>query len=114
MKVLLVDDIPTTRIVHSKLIEKINPSCEVEHADSYEEAVLKNLSDYDMIITDNILRRKTGADLVNYIKSSKINTKIVLLTGWHFLDDELQRLKVPIFHKPVSLAVFKKIIDTVA
>jgi len=110
MKILIVDDIAITRTTHLKLIKKINPSIEIETAGSYEEAIKNNLKDFNLIITDNILSNKKGSDLVQYTKDKNLNINIVLLTGWHFLDDELKKINIPVYHKPITYDIMKKII----
>ena len=111
MKILIIDDIPLTRTIHTRLIKHIAPETEIEQVGSYEEAIKKPLGEFDLIITDNILIKKTGIDLVNYIKNKNIGSKVVILTGWHFQDDELKQLNIPVFYKPVNTKIIKKIIN---
>lgn len=111
MKILIIDDVSLTRTIHTKLIKKINSDIEIEQVGSYEEAVSKPLEEFNLIITDNILIKKTGIDLVNYIKKKKLKVKVIILTGWHFQDDEFKSLNIPVFYKPINTEKIKQILD---
>lgn len=89
MRVLLVEDDPTTAKSISMMLEHANLN--VYTTDLGEEGVdLAKLYDYDLILLDLNLPDITGHEVLRQLRLSRIDTPILILTG---ADDTENKLK---------------------
>jgi len=80
-KILIVDDEPSVRTTLAVLLRK--RGYEVEEAASVREALerMEN-KHYDLVLTElNIQNRPEGMDLLEQIRSRKVATEVIVLTG---------------------------------
>jgi DNA-binding NtrC family response regulator len=105
--ILLIDDevaflLPMRKMLHG-------PGIRVDTAETYEKAMeLLNAAAYDAVIADirlgGILSRE-GLDILDFIKTSSGDTKVIIMTGFGGPDvmKEAYRLRADYyFEKPVS------------
>ena len=89
MRILLVEDDPTT----SKIIEMMlqNANLNVYATDLGEEGVdLAKLYDYDLILLDLNLPDMSGMDVLRTLRVAKINTPIMILSGSAEIDTKVK------------------------
>ncbi len=89
MRVLLVEDDPTTSRSIEMMLSKANLN--VYTTDLGEEGIdLARLYDYDLILLDLNLPDMTGYEVLRQLRVSKISTPILILSG---LDDTENKIK---------------------
>jgi len=92
-KILLVDDDPT-------IIKTIGPSLErrgyqVATAGSGEEAIEKlNKLDYDLVITDLVMDKTDGIEVLKKTKQLKHETMVIMLTGFGDMESAIDALRL--------------------
>ncbi len=115
--ILLVDDSKTDRLLYSKILKNITPDYNVEIASDGQEALDKILeSPPALVITDHIMPRMTGIELILELKKADINAKPPIIILSSDLDRntiiEYSELGVEnVFQKPVNLASFKTAVE---
>jgi CheY-like chemotaxis protein len=116
-KILLIDDVQTDLILYKKLLNNIIPNYEVEVAYDGEEG-FKSIqkSAPALVITDHIMPKMSGFELVNKVMNSELKYKppIIVLSSdtTASIAKEYEELGVEyVFRKPVGLTVFKNAID---
>jgi DNA-binding response OmpR family regulator len=88
MKVLIVEDNSDLAGNIQKFLSKEGYVCEVSYA--YQEARQKLLNfEYDCIILDIMLPDGDGLNLIELIKSEKIQSSILILSAKNSLDDKI-------------------------
>ena len=81
MKLLLADDHPIFRKGLKALIEDHYKNCEIVEVDNGEDAILQlSLNQFGISILDIDMPKKSGIEVLKYIKENGINTKPVVLT----------------------------------
>jgi len=81
VKILLVEDNPDHVFLISRRL-KNGLSCEVESANSAEEALSKLSSTvFDIIVSDYNLPEKSGLDILREIKEKNLDVPFIMLTG---------------------------------
>ncbi len=115
--ILLVDDSKTDRLLYSKILKNITTDYEVEIANDGREAMDKILaSPPALVITDHLMPRMNGYQLILELKKAEIKAKppVIVLSG--DIDrnaiSDYQELGVEyVFHKPVDLTSFKNAVE---
>ncbi len=116
-KILLIDDVQSDLILYKKLLNSIMPNYQVEvaydGAEGYE--VIKSMMPA-LVITDHIMPKMSGFDLVKKVMQSNLKYKppIIVLSSdtTNLIAEEYEELGVEyIFKKPVGLTVFKNAIE---
>ena len=80
MYILLVEDDPFVRTVIKKQLEGDNHRvCEVPDVESAVKALRSEA--FDLLITDIVLPRIDGGQLMKYVRAKKINIPIIAITG---------------------------------
>jgi two-component system cell cycle sensor histidine kinase/response regulator CckA len=83
MKILVCDDEHLVRVIVSTILESAGH--QVETACDGQEA-LENIrahpNSYDLLIADNIMPRLNGVELVENVRASNIQVKVVMITGF--------------------------------
>jgi len=113
-KILLVDD---EKVFLSSLKESLEPLRETFLTDicfSVDDAIeLIKKNEYSLIITDIRMPKKTGIDLLLYLKNNNFKG-IVKVMSAHEVENEIQNIKglgaVEIISKPFHLAWFQKML----
>jgi len=116
-KILLIDDVNSDVVLYRKLLNNIMPNYQVEVAydgDEGFEAMQKIMP--ALIITDHIMPRMSGFDLVKKIMASDLKYKppIIVLSSdiTDSISKEYEELGIEYtFKKPVGLTVFKNAIE---
>ena len=116
-KILLIDDVQSDVILYKKLLNSIMPSYQVEvaydGAEGYE--AIKNMMPA-LVITDHIMPKMSGFDLVKKVMHSSLKYKppVIVLSSdtTNLIAEEYEELGVEyVFKKPVGLTVFKNAIE---
>ncbi len=116
-KILLIDDVQTDVILYKKLLNNIIPNYEVEVAYDGEEGYNSiQKSAPALVITDHIMPKMSGFELVRKVMNSDLKYKppIIVLSSdtTTSIAKEYEELGVEyVFKKPVGLTVFKNAID---
>ena len=105
MRILIADDEKSfVEPLSDRLIQKGN---EVESAyDGLSALKLIKANRYDIILLDHNMPELTGLELVKYIRKNKIDTKIVMITGYAEIDKSFMEVigVDEYLTKPVKLA----------
>ncbi len=111
---LLVDDEPTGLKILSKYLAKLGFNCTMS-LDTDEAQKLVNEQSFDLIITDLVMPKMTGFELIRYILSTEKNknAKISALSG-NLSEDKIAKLVtlgiIRNFKKPVNHQAFSEYI----
>ena len=79
--ILVVDDDNTLLTVIESMINKIGKKCVVCHSSIEFEEELKNINNYDVILTDREMGAFSGLDVLKRIKELDVNKRVVLMTA---------------------------------
>lgn len=91
MKLLLVED--NICLANDMRHFLVNNGFVVEHVVTLQEGIDKvNIYDYDMVIVDIGLPDGSGLDLIKQMKSSKINSGILIVTAKNAIEDKVRGL----------------------
>jgi len=111
--ILVVDDEKSIRITFKEFL--MGDGHEVEVAATADEAVpLLKARDFDVVITDIIMPRVTGVDLLKTISKINSKTKVIMMTGEPNVETSTESLRFGAFDylfKPISK---EKILYTVS
>lgn len=112
MKVLIIDDDDGIRIILSKQLERLGH--EADEADDGETGLVKIKNNkYDLIITDLMMNRMNGDELLRNIKD--IDIPKVVLTGCNSHDEIVKSvggLCDKIIYKPWKIKQIEKILES--
>ena len=112
MRILIADDEKSfVEPLSDRLIRKGN---QVESAyDGLNALKLIKANKYDVIILDHNMPELTGLELVKYIRKNKIDTKIVMITGYTEIDKPfMETIGVDEYlTKPVKLTDIDAVIE---
>jgi CheY-like chemotaxis protein len=106
--ILIVDNEPGVRVLHTKYIQRLCPSHKIVHASDGEEALnLARSLQPSLIISDHDMPNVNGYELLNQLKAdlSTKNIPIIFVTGHdsHAVRETLKSLGVSeVIIKPVS------------
>ena len=115
--ILLVDDSKTDRLLYSKILKNITPDYNVELASDGNEALDKILlSPPALVITDHIMPKMNGYNLVLELRKAEIKGKPPVIVLSSDIDrnaiEEYHELGVEyVFQKPVDLTSFKHAVE---
>lgn len=79
--ILVVDDDNTLLTVIESMINKIGEKCVLCHSLIEFEEELKNINNYDVILTDREMGAFSGLDVLKRIKELDVNKRVVLMTA---------------------------------
>ena len=79
--ILVVDDDNTLLTVIESMISKIGKKCLVCHSSIEFEEELKNINNYDVVLTDREMGAFSGLDVLKRIKEFDVNKRVVLMTA---------------------------------
>lgn len=79
--ILVVDDDNTLLTVIESMINKIGKKCVVCHSLIEFEEELKNINNYDVVLTDREMGAFSGMDVLKRIKELDVNKRVVLMTA---------------------------------
>jgi len=113
MKILILEDDERVLEALELLIEEIEPEIEVICTHNIKEAVVLTLSRKpDLILTDyRLAGEETGLMLIDFLKSVKNKTPIVLMSGF-FEEDFKAPESVTLLNKPFSFDELEKLINS--
>jgi two-component system, cell cycle response regulator CtrA len=89
MRVLLVEDEPTTATVVQAALENADFTCDTANLGEIGLARAKSFGDYDIIILDLMLPDIKGQDLLKRLRRDGVQTPVLILSGLHQLDVKL-------------------------
>jgi PAS domain S-box-containing protein len=115
-RVLVVDDEKSIRITLGKFIEE--GGHEVHTAEDVERALAK-IQDmqFDVIVTDIIMPRIDGVDLLRKLHETSPNIQVVMITGEPTIDTAAEAVRAGAFDyipKPISGDAIKKVVSRAA
>ncbi len=122
-KILIVDDEQSIRVTLSEFLK--SEGYDVISACDFQSAIeLYGKIDFDIIVTDIIMPRQTGSDLLREIHGINPNIPVIMMTGDPNLETAIEAVKLGAYDylsKPIELkelflsiskaAGFKKIVD---
>ncbi|MDZ7766437.1 MAG: ATP-binding protein [Melioribacteraceae bacterium] len=117
MNILLVDDMKTDRLLYSKLIKNFLPGYNIVEASEGEEALESiKISPPAIVITDHLMPKMNGYDLVKNIKmlETKFKPPVIILSSdvTEIVEEEYRELGIEyVFQKPVNLKSFKEALE---
>lgn len=80
-KILIVDDEPEICSIVSEVLEPFYSTLEsINDSESAAQSILRN--EYDLIISDIMMPRMNGSELIRFSRSNGILTPIIFLTGY--------------------------------
>jgi len=79
-KILFVDDELTFRLASKKLLESVGYSVDTA-SDGMDAEKFLDQAEYDFIITDIVMPRKEGIELILDIRQRKVKSKIIAISG---------------------------------
>ncbi len=92
VKILIVDDDEDICTTLSEILEE--EGYEVEYVTSGSNAISKiERNNYDIIITDLIMPRISGMDLLSYIKRDKPDTEVIMITAFGSIENAVEAMK---------------------
>ena len=115
--ILLVDDSKTDRLLYSKILKNITPDYNIDIASDGQEAMDKIIqSPPALLITDHIMPRMNGYELILLLKKTELNGKPPVIVLSSDIDrgaiEDYQSLGVEfVFQKPVNLSSFKNAVE---
>ena len=80
-KILVVDDDNTLLAVIESMFHKIGCSCVVCHSLPEFEEQLKNIKQYDVVLTDREMGAFSGHDVLKNVKECDSDKRVVLMTA---------------------------------
>jgi two-component system, cell cycle response regulator CtrA len=89
MRVLLVEDEPTTATIVQAALETADFTCDTANLGEIGLALAKSFTDYDIIILDLMLPDIKGQDLLQRLRRDGVQTPVLILSGLHHLDVKL-------------------------
>jgi len=91
-RVLIVDDDETSREAVSRVLTKVN--YQVVGAESVEEAkrIIENTS-VDLVITDLVMPRGDGMDVLKFAKEKDPSIGVIILTGYGTIENTVKAMK---------------------
>jgi diguanylate cyclase (GGDEF)-like protein len=115
LKILVIDDEPMVRDVHSKLLKRLGH--DVDTASGGNEA-LEHASkiSYDVIFTDLSMPQISGWETARRLRELCPNSVVVLLSGWgrHHSDEMLQTCGIShVLAKPVTTRQLKDLLSRI-
>lgn len=91
-KILVVDDQEEYRDVIKMILEEKN--YHVDTAESAEKALIKiKEKNYDLVITDLIMKELDGIDLLKIIKLNNKNLEVIIITGYGSIENAVLAMK---------------------
>jgi DNA-binding NtrC family response regulator len=115
MKILVVDDEKSLRV--ALMDELTEAGYEAEAAVSGEDAMaLLAAKDYDLVITDLIMGKTSGIDLLNFIKARDKGAEVLLITAHATVETAREALKkgaLDYFTKPFEIESLLHLIKSV-
>lgn len=92
-RILIVDDEESIRITLSEFLKREN--YEVDQADSAHSALqLFKTNQYDCVITDIIMPKMTGIELLKEIRQFDSNCRVIIMTGEPTVDTAIQAVQM--------------------
>ncbi len=104
VKILVIDDEPDITFVLEGLLSKegyaVDTAGGVAEA---EEKMVKN--NYDLILADIVLGSETGVDILRQVKTKKLNSIVIFMTGFPTFDTAAEAILLGVYDylpKPIE------------
>ena len=114
VRILLVDD--ETSVLNSTRDLLLHAGYQVDAFDVPEKALAnfrKNVSRYQLILTDNVMPGMSGLELARNIRTLQKNIPIVLITGYLTSETDVSDLVDRKLHKPVSIRELSEMVEEI-
>ena len=112
INILIVEDDPVIRELMQHVFESRSDEYQIEFAEDGEEGLEKyNTGEYNLVITDYVMPKMNGGDLIKKIRKQDQDAKVILLTGYN--SEDLALGDVVIINKPFKPNTLFETIDTV-
>lgn len=99
--ILFVEDNESIREILSKYLAKYGYNIVVAENGKEALKVLDGLQNVDLIVTDIVMPEMGGYELINNVKKTKPNIKVIFTSG--YVNTEERELDYPLIRKPYSL-----------
>ncbi len=104
VKILVIDDEPDIAFILSGMLSKEGYAVDTAGgvADA-EEKMAKN--NYDLILADIVLGSETGVDILREVKTKKLNSVVIFMTGYPTFDTAAEAVRYGVFDylpKPIE------------
>ena len=93
MRVLLVEDEPTTAAIVQANLQNSGFTCDIAELGEIGLALAESYVDYDVIILDLMLPDFKGQDLLQQLRADGVRTPVLILSGLSQLDAKLDGLR---------------------
>lgn len=114
--ILIVDDEKSIRITLSEFLKK--EGHQVSSASDVDEAIqLFNEQNFDIVVTDIIMPKRSGTELLKYIREHSQSVQVILMTGEPTVDTAIQSVQSganDYLTKPIQKDIFLQTIRQVA
>lgn len=114
--ILVVDDEPSVRMVLSRLLAKRGYAViEAENGNEALEMVARHADALRLILLDLTMPQRDGLSTLQEIRSQKIQTPVVLISGYYSneLIPQLERLQAKYISKPFTAQTLLAVIDPI-
>jgi CheY-like chemotaxis protein len=95
-RLLVVEDDVSLQPLVGSMVKKLNPNSEIDWVTSYDEALEKLETNYDLVLADvNLGEGKDGTDLAQTCLARRIPGQFVFMTGVSGFESEIPTLEKP-------------------
>lgn len=95
IKILIIDDDDIVLKSCQRILQ--NENYDLDFAYSAEEALKKEITDYDIIISDLMMPGMSGMDFLHIIKDRRIDVTVIIFTGYATAETARKALKMGAF-----------------
>jgi DNA-binding NtrC family response regulator len=113
MKIAIVDDDPDVRTSYSMMLERLGiPSPEIfNDGTSLVNAIIQANSSFSIIFMDYQMPQMNGIETAKIVSRFCKHTRIIMISGYEEARGEASKLGIEFLPKPVSLLVFRKLLE---
>ncbi len=117
MRILYIEDEPTSRTLFAAGIHTIVEDCEIETANTGEEGLaLLRSEHFDLLVTDLMLPGKTGLDVLQECRQDRPEMEIIVLTAEGSVRTAVEAMQLgacDYVEKPMDVPLMKEKIEIV-
>ena len=93
-RLLVVDDEPSMRVFLEVLLTKAGHSVEMAEDAAAALRALTAPADFDLVLTDLRLGRKSGLDILKKVKADRPDTEVIVMTAYASDEGDLQAMRM--------------------
>ena len=106
LRILAVDDEATSLLILKSLLGKLFPDDKLDVTSDPQEALrLQEKLPYDLVLTDMMMPKISGLDVIRHIRESGVKTSVVLITAASSVGDAVEAMRLgaeDYIEKPVN------------